>query len=364
MTLPISLCMIIRDEEHSLEAAIKSLQHIITEIIVVDTGSNDRSIQLAESLGAYVIQFKWCDNFSAARNRAIEAATKPYIFMMDADERFDKGGFENLKNYINSGTGLSGKVMIKNYTDTDEYSTSQANRIFPNNHDYRYEGRIHEQLQYKGRTPQSVNTGITLLHFGYMDVNIQEKNKIDRNLKLLFKMKHEDGDRLYISYQIGKTYYVGHQYEMAFEYLSKVTDYVEKTNKVMVPYASDAWLALCYCLYHMRNFNLLTKYIESGIEFFSDYTDLYFIYGLALTSMNHPDALAMIPAVFNHCLALGESDPTKYETSRGVGSFKAHYNLGVYWEVIGDLGKAINHYEQSAKEGFLNAINRLEALNN
>jgi glycosyltransferase involved in cell wall biosynthesis len=85
-TATLSVCLIIRDEERTMEQAISSVKPIADEIIVVDTGSQDRSAEIASSLGARVYSFSWSDDFSAVRNFAIEKATCDYIFMLDGDE--------------------------------------------------------------------------------------------------------------------------------------------------------------------------------------------------------------------------------------------------------------------------------------
>ncbi|WP_435922716.1 glycosyltransferase [Paenibacillus sp. DYY-L-2] len=360
--LPLSICMIVKDEEYFLEDCLKSVVDYASEIIIADTGSSDNSVQIAQSFGAKVISISWNENFAEARNRVLRLATQPHILTIDADERLAHDSIMELKNYIDSDHSLPGRVIIKNLVGQEDYSYSQSTRIFPNTPDYRYSGEIHEQLRYMGRTPQSIDTHIILLHYGYKPEYIDSKNKIQRNLQILMNAANKEKNDLYILYQLGKTYYVAKEYQESFEILSRMIDLIPEKEVAKIPYAPNAWLTICYSLYYLKNYSLLNKYIESGIDHFSDYTDLYFIYGLMLTSMNHPSTLELIPSVFNHCLVLGEADPTKYETSRGVGSFKAHYNLGIYWEILGHVDTAKKHYLLSAKDGYKAAIIRLTSL--
>src|SRR4051794_39069341 len=82
----VSLCMIVRDAEDSLPAALSSAWSYMDEVVVVDTGSADRTRTIAEGLGARVSDFPWCDDFSAARNHSLAQATGDWIFWMDADD--------------------------------------------------------------------------------------------------------------------------------------------------------------------------------------------------------------------------------------------------------------------------------------
>lgn len=360
MVLPITLCMIIKNEESFLEHCLDSVKGYVSEVVIADTGSTDRTVQIAKQLGANVIEIEWKDDFAAARNEVKSRATMPYIFMMDADERIDPMSIGALEKYIRSGVFAPGRVIIKNIVDQQECTYGLATRIFPNDPGYSYSGRIHEQLRYNGSAPHGVDTDIKLVHLGYQREQIITRNKIERNLRILLEISNNDPKDLYTLYQLGKTYYVAKEYGKSLECLNKMFDLIPERSITEVTFASSAWLTICYDLYYLKQYSLLKEYIESGIALFNDYTDLYFIYGLALTSMNHPDAVSLIPSVFNHCLVLGEANPNKYETSRGVGSFKAHYNLGVYWEMTGNVESATYHYSEAASLGYQVAEKRLK----
>lgn len=356
--------MIIKNEEKFIKDCLLSIYQVVSEIIIGDTGSIDHSTEIAKQYGAEIIQINWSNDFATARNQVLDRATQPYILVMDADERLSYSAIEELSKYVKSNTQDPGRVIIENKQDYNEINFGQVIRVFPNRGDYRFVGRIHEQLKYNNETPKSVQTMITIEHYGYLPEVIAERNKLTRNLNVLLEMDQENPNDNYTLYQIGKTYYVAKNYDKAIFYLSKVITSIYNCDMSKVPYASSAWLTICYSLYHMKDYQVLNNYINSGIDKFNDYTDLYFIYGLALTSMNHPAALEMIPSVFNHCLLLGEADPLKYETNKGVGSYKAHYNLGVYWEVAGNVESARTHYLLAANNGYAAAISRLKSMDN
>lgn len=362
MKLPISLCMIVKNEQKFIKGCLDSVKEFVSEIVVGDTGSTDMTESIACEYSATVFKMKWENDFALARNCVLERASMPYILVMDADERLNQSSTDQLIKFFESETINPGRVVIKNIVRDNDITFGQATRIFPNLPDYRYNGQIHEQLQYQGKTPTSLQTNIIIDHLGYEEAILIERNKLERNLFILSEMEKSSPHDLYVIYQIGKTHFVAKNYPEAFKYLEKVILSIPSDSLNRVSYASSALLNLCYSLYYMKSFKLLNKYIELGIDFFSDYTDLYFIYGLSLTSMSHPDAIKMVPSVFNYCLQLGEADSTKYETTRGVGSYKAHYNLGVYWEIIGEINKAYSHYFFALQQGYQIADVRLKLL--
>ncbi|HYF75279.1 MAG TPA: glycosyltransferase family 2 protein, partial [Candidatus Nitrosocosmicus sp.] len=87
----VSLCMIVKNEEKFLENCLKSVKDFVDEMIVVDTGSADRTVEIAKSHNARVFYFEWINDFAAARNYALDQATGEYVLVMDADEYLEQG---------------------------------------------------------------------------------------------------------------------------------------------------------------------------------------------------------------------------------------------------------------------------------
>src|SRR5216683_2753537 len=112
--MSVSLCLMVRNEEEALPGCLQSVAGIANEIIVVDTGSTDRTKETAASFGAKVFDFPWIDDFAAARNECIRHATGEWIFWMDADERMDEVNREKLKALFQSiSHGLHGSHGLK-----------------------------------------------------------------------------------------------------------------------------------------------------------------------------------------------------------------------------------------------------------
>ena len=188
----LSQVMIVKNEEKNIERALAWGKPIAFEQIVVDTGSTDKTVEIAEKMGAKVFHFEWIKDFSAAKNYAIEQATGDWIAFLDADEYVSSEDALKLMDVLkkvhqnhnihNSVTILS-MPMIHLNDAGDALSVYEQKRIFKNIKEIRYVGKIHEQLLAYGRIKEIDD--ITLMHTGYSETEHREKNKVVRNIELL-----------------------------------------------------------------------------------------------------------------------------------------------------------------------------------
>jgi glycosyltransferase involved in cell wall biosynthesis len=144
----LSLCMIVRNEERSLARCLESLRDLAGEFIIVDTGSTDRTADIAASYGAEVIPFDFTIvDFAAARNYAIAHAHGRWILMLDADETLDESGAATIKNLIALDENAGCFLERRNRSwDSRDPTTDYVVRLFPNRAGYRYRGRVHETI--------------------------------------------------------------------------------------------------------------------------------------------------------------------------------------------------------------------------
>ena len=362
MKQPVSVCMIARNEEANLEACLRSVLGYVEEVVVVDTGSTDRTPDIARALGANVYEFAWCDDFAKARNFALSQATQPFVLVLDADERLLPESLPHLAAFCRQDARVAGRVKILSLSgEGEQVSVSEITRLFPNRPGFQYAGRIHEQLQYEGSAPAACSTDVAVLHIGYTAQTVQTGRKIERNLRLLHMELEERPDDLYVMYQIGKTHYVGKQYEEAVAAFAQVIERVGATGHGPA-WLSTVLLQMAYSHLNLKQFPALFETVSIGVELYPDFTDLYFVYGLALIQQGDARQLDDIRETFEHCLRLGEPDPQRYETVVGVGSFLAQYNLGVYHEVIGQHPQAKLQYQAAAEQGYETARQRLAQL--
>lgn len=184
--------MIARNEAAVIGKCLLSAKEIADEIIVVDTGSLDSTKQIASSVGAKIIDFHWCDDFSAARNASLEESTGRWILVLDADEYLPETSANAIREIITSDKLPDRAFHLVNKSTTDGGRTGTSGlivRLFPNSPQIRYEWPIHEQVvtSLQRAAIPIENTSIEIIHTGYSSPEVNAI-KQTRNLRILDKM--------------------------------------------------------------------------------------------------------------------------------------------------------------------------------
>lgn len=186
----LSVCLIVKNEERFLAQCLKSVRGVATQIIVVDTGSSDRTVEIAREFGAEIYSFAWCDDFAAARNAALEHATGDWVLMLDADEELPATQHAKLSADMKDSRSVAFRLPLVNAGQENE-GRSFVPRLFRNTPGAYFTGRIHEQVfasLLESAKKWGLNTSLgtaELLHHGYSKDLVRDRNKIERNLKLL-----------------------------------------------------------------------------------------------------------------------------------------------------------------------------------
>ena len=188
----ITLALIARDEEAHIERCLESASGLDAEMIVVDTGSTDKTKDIAIACGAKVLNFPWIDDFSAARNKALEVARGRWILVLDADEYLPPASVEAIRALTSDDAVPHCAYHLLNKSSSDDGRTGTSGlivRLFPNDPRVRYEWPVHEQvatsLQRVGIPV--VDTRIEIIHTGYSSPEVNAAKQA-RNLRILEKM--------------------------------------------------------------------------------------------------------------------------------------------------------------------------------
>jgi tetratricopeptide (TPR) repeat protein len=225
----LSVCMIVRDEEKVLPRCLRSVQTVADELIVVDTGSRDNTISIAEDFGAKVFRFEWCDDFAAARNESLKYATGDWIFQVDADDELVSDSVSPLEKAIRNPWCL---ISLVRQDDGVEASRrfSWIARLFRNHPSLRYSRPYHETvdesamliLDEEPRWKILHEPSIILRHEGYRTARIA--NKVDRGKKSIAIMEaylKENPNDKYILTKLGTIYCSQERYAKAEAYLNR-----------------------------------------------------------------------------------------------------------------------------------------------
>ncbi|CAM3692755.1 glycosyltransferase family 2 protein [Cohnella lubricantis] len=349
--MTISVCMIVRNESAQLPHALRSIPPEY-EKIVVDTGSTDDTVRVAESLGAKVHHWAWQDDFAAARNESIAHATGEYVLILDADEELAEDAPAQIEAFVREHPGEPAVVSIWNQIDGEVHRTQMV-RLFPNSPSFRYQGIVHEQLFENAEPVHAVPSDISIKHIGYEKSVYEAQKKEERYLKLYGKQLTLEPNNGYLRYQIGKLHYSLQRYAEACESFRLCVGLQEEDRLYYAP-------MLVMYGYALKNLNrsaeaeaLLTPYLSR----YPSFPDLPFLLGLlAMDTMKVQD----IERYFLQALEIGET--SNYATVAGVGSFKAAYNVGLFYELTGQIEKARTAYEIASTYQYEPAINRLRQL--
>jgi glycosyltransferase involved in cell wall biosynthesis len=348
----LSLCMIVKDEEKYIGSCLKSIKDFVDEMIIVDTGSSDQTVDICKSFGAKVFPFPWNGSFADARNHSLEQATGDWILWLDADERVDSSDGKKLKEILDYDDLLLSVHLINFYGDhPDPYKTFDIahTRLFQNNKGFKFVNRIHEMLNstevLKKHNASSTikSVPIKILHYGYLESVNAEKKKSERNINLLEKELKQKDYSPWMEYHIASEYYRLKKYKDAFDYVNR--SILSFIKQLKTPPS---------LLYRLKYSILISSGsiegawpgIERAITLYPDYVDLHFYKGLILlVKDSYKEALE----AFDQCLELGEEN-LQHLTLKGVGSFQALYYKGCCLEQLGQIEEAATHYAQAASQ--------------
>ncbi|KZE82130.1 hypothetical protein AV654_08715 [Paenibacillus elgii] len=357
----ISLCMIVKNEEQALPRCLESVKDVVSEMIVVDTGSQDETISIAKSFQARVIEMQWQDDFAGARNLGVDHASGEWILFLDADEELDAGSKEDLLTWAGCAEADAYFVRIINHFGDKELNASinPTIRMFRNLPGYRFTGRIHEQIaeniQQVNPEARFVMTDIRVHHYGYQAHIRASKNKTERNLALLKKELEEHPQHSFHLYNIGIEYLQNNQVEEALDAFHQSIRYAHP----MANYAHLLYKCEARCYAAMSRLKEAIDSCDRGIALYPDYTDLYHYKGCYQMTLGDFQSAKQSFRKAGHY-----SEPKGYHTEAGVGSHTTYYLLGLVCETMAQDNEAAQAYLTSFQQhpGALRSLYRMFRL--
>ena len=241
--------MITKNEEKYLEQCLNSVKDIVDEIIIVDTGSEDKTSEVIKSFAekfhvdVKFFSFKWIDDFSAARNESLKHAAKDWILVLDADEVIEKNDLERIKNLVeNAGDDIAGfafeqRSYIENYFEgavkndssfdlVKSYPLYISNflvRLFKNHLGLHFKNKVHELIEdsMEEKGLKYGQSGIILHHFGSLKDEKSIKETTEKYSKIILKQLEEEPENPRYNYQAGRMYLGRNDFSNALKYFEK-----------------------------------------------------------------------------------------------------------------------------------------------
>lgn len=348
--------MIVKNEMKNLSRCLNSVKDIVNEIIIVDTGSIDLTKEIASKYQAKIYDFTWNNNFAAARNFALKHSTGDWNLVLDADEYIVDCNIGEIRKFMELNKAIGRIKIVSNFLENGEEKQSFAfiSRLFPK--EVYYSGRIHEQINSKlphYRLP------FTIYHDGYLNSN---EEKAQRNISILFEEYSDDPENPYILYQLAKEHKRKNDIQGALNYLEKANRRINKEQGFYPVFIVD----YIYVLMESGHLNEGMRVIQDNEEYLNDYPDFHFASGLFYMEylikggLTEVSQIFSIERAFKKCIEIGEVD--KYDCVIGTGTFLAYYNLGVFYEVVGNRSEAIKYYQKSAQLDYFPAMRQLKRM--
>jgi glycosyltransferase involved in cell wall biosynthesis len=332
--LQITVCMIVRNEDNHIAECIKRLRPCRFRIVVVDTGSIDRTEEMARKYTDKVYEYRWCSNFSDARNFAVSKAETDWVLTVDSDEYLEQANLLEMEDIVvkhPQGIGMITRDNPYSMNSSQMTMKQQIGRLF-NRKIYRYEGAVHEQLvRIDGGEPESFDIPLTFYHVGYV-AEPEKRARATRNLEMLLDGLKKDGPDVYRYYQLGQNYVAMNDTDKAAEYYRKGLEMNPDPN--VCPFLQDMVESYGFCLISQQRYGeaevLLDRY-----ELFAVRADYIYLAGLIYEGMGkYENALRE----FNRAAA------TEAFSREGVNSYRAYYEIGQIYEKQGNADKAENYY--------------------
>lgn len=366
----ISAVLIVKNEQEHLPACLAALDGVVDEIVVADTGSTDRTREVAEGFTERVFLVPWTQDFAAARNAAIAHARGAWILSIDADECIEGGEHAGatLREFVaRHGAGVVGRMAIHNVDDGSgviEETIDHTERFFYRA-GYQYAGAIHEQLESLGPQKLAADTGVQLIHTGYAQDPAASDHKARRNIPLLIEAIATHPDDEYAYFQLGKAHYALKEYALAAEAFDAALARMQfdgaqlpqgRLGLVARPVLTACLVNRAYALVNLGRAQEARSLLDThrarahpGVQW-ADFAHVYGYVGLMLGD------LVAARAGYGSALQLG---PTR-EDVVGTGSFASHYHLGLIDEALGNSASAQTRYAAALAQrpGYRPAVSR------
>jgi len=383
----ISACMIVKDEEKMLPRCLESIKDYVDEIVVVDTGSTDGTIEIVKNYGAKVYHHPWEDNFSKHRNQSIDYAGSDWIFIIDADEELMPGSGEEIKRAVRVDDNVD-SIFIRVESDFDEgrgISMHNSLRLFRNNHRIRYKGRVHNAIVGE-QNPKYAPKG-RIFHYGYNLGPEVAGKKFKRTSELLKLDIAEDPSDPRPHHYLGVSYLSACMFDLAAKeseiaielyknkklinsealksYFVAAMSYINLTkfgkaeilaHEALETYPKhlDSHFALSWVYLEKKELTLFWRHVQSYFEINREIIERPELFGTITHTSISSNWFAYYLKSCAHLLE-GDQKKSKLELDNALGlcpdKSEMHRLLGRYHKITGEISKA--------EEEFLNALSHV-----
>ncbi len=334
----IGVIMIVKDEEDKLRACLDSVKKIVDEIVIVDTGSVDKTVDIARTYTDKIYSYPWQGDFSAARNFAIDKCSCKWILSLDADEHLDTR-VGDLRLLITDTASEAFFIPLKNCISPSgsDFNEIGVLRLFRNLPQYRFFGKIHEQISITDQELVRFSNYPIIIH-SYIEPG-RRQSKRRRNINMITEqLKSQPENQEFLKYYLGCEWLGLGKYQQAYECFWSAYKKLDSTH---IFFRSSVIRNLIACLRHMGKFEEALVLCMRETEVYPEYTDLFFDGGVVLEQMGEYE---IARRWFKVAVDLG-TPCILYQHSNGTEDFLVYYHLGHCCQAIGKPEEASQYYQ-------------------
>ena len=336
--------MIVKDEEKYIRGCLESVQDIVDQIIIIDTGSNDKTVKIAKEFGCEVYNFTWVEDFSKARNESIKHATGDWILWLDADERLMTSSQNELLSLLKIETKpVIYKVQINSIINNGKSTRlSSAHRLFTNNKGIYFTGNIHEQISESAVIvgAEERNSHIILEHLGYNLGEEDQEKKDKRNLKMLQKTVKSNPQNAYAHFTLAQQYGLMKDWQKALTHYNIAERKNQFDNAMIVSLLNTKAEALFY----LNEFGQAKECCNRSIKIESMQVGAYYIlYRITDVNNDTEQAIKYLNIILENSQKLKKQSKT-ISTDVIIGEEQIMSALAMNYLKINKIEDAINYF--------------------
>jgi len=348
----ISLCMIVKDEEEMLDGALASVRDTVDEIIVVDTGSTDGTVDIARAHGARVYHHAWDNDFAKARNQSLSYATGDWILILDADERLHADSVPLVRKVSNSCLQEAISFSVYNIDlDTNHVSFLPSIRMFRNGRGYAYRGIVHNQIDLPPDTPV-LRAPVRIDHYGYTPSLAKKRGKFERTTALLHRQLKENPDDAFAHFNMAQIMRSGEQGKTL---APDIVRHARRVTEILTPRETEhvhillmGYHQLATALFTLEQYEEAEQACRDALVIKTDYIDALMTLGHILSQRKRYDEAR---EAFLSYLRVREQYNEAAETSGFIllhlqTMHQAYYGLGLIEEALANLPLALEWYRK------------------
>lgn len=343
----LSVCILANNVENNIARCLASIGELADEIILVTTGCDDNTLNIAYQMGASIFRLNWDNSLSKLRNFACQQATGDWLLFLNGEEEVKQADLKILLNHLNNSDKLAYKVRIKSFFTQDDWSLFQEEavcKIFKNNKALSYQSCISEDID------QSIPENCRDSKLGYLPLTIydysfilkphSEMENFKKNISLIIQDIRNIGKNASVYEAMGSEFIKINNFKKALYYLEKALDFSD------CPAPPSLWYKTINCLFKLNRFSEALNLVKKAIEFYPDYTNIFYLEGLCFLKLG---LLKEAKKSFTKCLELGNASWEKYLINPGAGTYLAHCGLAEAYLKEKKLKECLSQYQIAAQ---------------